>query len=57
MEILREEGKTSSPKFDSLHHQSEWVYRTEATLLLVSGIPLFIALRRPMVPPVPPAKA
>ena len=46
MESLREEGKTSSPRFETLHHQSEWVYTTEATLLLISGLPLFVALRR-----------
>jgi len=55
MESLREQGKTNSPKFETLHHQSEWVYTTEATLLLISGFPLFIALRRPVAPP--PEKA
>src|SRR5437867_10026 len=54
MESLREQGKTSSPKFETLHHQSEWVYTTEATLLLICGFPLFVALRRPVVPPPPP---
>jgi Domain of unknown function (DUF4149) len=46
MERLREEGKTNSPKFEALHRQSEWVYTSEATLLLISGLPLFVALRR-----------
>jgi hypothetical protein len=45
MEVLREEGKTTSPRFETLHQQSEWVYTTEATLLLISGFPLFVALR------------
>ena len=48
MEALREQGKTNSPKFETLHSESEWVYTTEATLLLISGLPLFIALRRPI---------
>lgn len=54
MEVLREEGKTTSPRFQSLHDQSRWVYETEATLLLIAAIPLFVALRRPLATP-PPA--
>src|SRR2546422_4447679 len=46
MEILREEGQTKSPRFETLHHQSEWVYTSEATLLLICGLPLFVAMRR-----------
>jgi hypothetical protein len=58
MERLREEGKTNSPKFETLHQQSEWVYTSEATLLLISGLPLFVALRRPAaLPPPPPTNA
>jgi hypothetical protein len=53
MEILREEGKTNSQRFDTLHRQSEWVYTSEATLLVISGIPLFVALRRPNPAPQP----
>jgi hypothetical protein len=46
MEVLRQEGKTSSPRFEALHKQSEWVYTAEATMLLVGGLALFAALRR-----------
>src|SRR3954465_10483885 len=46
LEALRQEGKTSSPRFEALHKQSEWVYTGEATLLLVAGVALFAALRR-----------
>ena len=56
MERLREEGKTNSPKFETLHQQSEWVYTTEATLLLIGGLPLFVALRRPFALPPPEPK-
>jgi hypothetical protein len=53
MEILREEGKTTSARFDTLHRQSEWVYTTEAALLMIAGVSLFAALRRSP----PPQKA
>ena len=56
MEMLRQEGKTNSPTFEALHRQSEWVYTSEAVLLLICGIPLFIALRRPFAPPAPSEK-
>jgi len=46
MEVLRQEGKTSSARFEALHKQSEWVYTGEAALLLVGGLALFAALRR-----------
>ena len=46
MEILRQEGSINSPGFERLHKQSEWVYTTEAALLLIAGFPLFSALRR-----------
>jgi len=46
METLREEGKTGSQRFETLHRQSEWVYTGEAVLLLVAGLALFAALRR-----------
>jgi hypothetical protein len=56
MEVLRQEGRTNSSRFESLHRQSEWVYTAEAALLLIAGFPLFVALRRPVAPP-PPEKA
>jgi len=46
LEVLRQEGKTKSPQFDALHKKSTWVYETEATLLLIGAVPLFMALRR-----------
>jgi hypothetical protein len=57
IEILRESGETGSPRFEKLHQQSEWVYTTEATLLLICGLPLFAALRRPNIVPPPPVTA
>ena len=46
MEVLRQEGKTSSARFDALHRQSEWVYTSEAGLLVMCGVALFGAIRR-----------
>jgi hypothetical protein len=56
MEVLRVEGKTSSPKFQALHDQSTWVYETEAAMLLIASLPLFVALRRPLIAPPPPVE-
>ncbi|HEV8377738.1 MAG TPA: DUF4149 domain-containing protein [Tepidisphaeraceae bacterium] len=51
MEALREQGKTGSLQFQSLHKQSEWVYTGEVSVLAICGIALFFALRRAVPEP------
>ena|SRR5258705_11548216 len=57
MESLREQGRTNSPEFRKLHGQSMGVYTGEAVLLLIGGLILFAALKKPASPAAPEVKS